>query len=422
MYRGVFLVWLSALMVLGSCAQKPGAALAKESNEDYHLMVAIDSFQRKDYENAAKYYDALFGETQNEDYLNSFYVCLYMWNKHALLQKRAQANIKAGKNVVLSKRFLALSFYRQKKFQDAIATAKDVLDLAPTKEVSDYAVIADSYMLLKDYKNAVIYYQSAYGVLPSDFLVDKIANLLFILDRKQEAVSYLERHLKLYGFSDYISKLLSDYYLKIGDVVGIISVYERIYENNKNKTIGSKIIDLYFLNKDYDGLATFLEKTSLNDKLLFEIYKLKKNPKKAASLALDIYKQTQDINYLAQNAMIEYEENKPSKALVAQTVQKLKTVIKKSSNPIYLNYLGYVLIEHEINVKEGISYIKKALAKDKDNYFYIDSLAWGEYKLGNIKQAFLLMKKIENSIKNDETITKHYVQINKMCEKTSCNK
>ena len=37
--------------------------------------------------------------------------------------------------------------------------------------------------------------------------------------------------------------------------------------------------------------------------------------------------------------------------------------------------------------------VKKALEKDSSNIAYIDTLAWGEYKLKIVKEAFINMKK-----------------------------
>lgn len=407
------------LFFLGLCF---GAANLKSyDKEDYHLMVALDSFQRKDYSTSARYYLDLYTNTSNKEYLKSYFASLYLAEKFKTLEKKTNEFLKQKKEILISKRFLALALYQQKKYKDSIKIANEVLKLAKEKEASDYVVLADSYFFLKEYPKAIIYYKSAYSILPSDYIVDKIAFLLFENNQKQEAVSYLETHLKLYGFNLYISQVLSDYYLKLGDVLSIIDVYKRIYAAHKDKLIGQKIVELYFLRKDYDALAEFLEATKFNNKLLFEIYKLRKNHQKAANLALKIYEETQEVSFLAQNAMINYEENPKTKQLINDTIQKLKLVVSLDKSPVYLNYLGYTLIEHKIDIKQGIDYVKKALKLDPKNAFYLDSLAWGEFMQNNLSKAWQIINSIQNS--NDKTIGEHKEKIKEKCKKNKeCKK
>ncbi|EDM23709.1 tetratricopeptide repeat protein [Caminibacter mediatlanticus] len=60
-------------------------------------------------------------------------------------------------------------------------------------------------------------------------------------------------------------------------------------------------------------------------------------------------------------------------------------------------------------VKEGIKYVQKALNLDPTNEEYIDSLAWGYYKLGKCKEA----KELIDYVKlKDKTILRHKNLIN----------
>jgi tetratricopeptide (TPR) repeat protein len=69
-------------------------------------------------------------------------------------------------------------------------------------------------------------------------------------------------------------------------------------------------------------------------------------------------------------------------------------VVDSIDNNLYTNYLGYILIDHEIDVQKGISYIKRVLQTQPNSAFYVDSLAWGYYKLGECKKAQKLMQKV----------------------------
>jgi Tfp pilus assembly protein PilF len=58
--------------------------------------------------------------------------------------------------------------------------------------------------------------------------------------------------------------------------------------------------------------------------------------------------------------------------------------------------LGYILIDHDVNIQEGMQYVQKALEKEPDSSYYLDSLAWGHYKLGECQEASEIMKKVVN--------------------------
>ena len=95
-------------------------------------------------------------------------------------------------------------------------------------------------------------------------------------------------------------------------------------------------------------------------------------------------------------------------------IKRLETVIKTKEDSLYLNYLGYLLIDHNIDVKKGISYVKRALKIEPNSIYYFDSLAWGYYKLGQCEKANTIMKKIIklNGDSDDEVIT-HINSINR---------
>ena len=43
---------------------------------------------------------------------------------------------------------------------------------------------------------------------------------------------------------------------------------------------------------------------------------------------------------------------------------KFDRVLYNSDNHIYQNYLAYILIDYDLNVRRGVSLVKKALEKD----------------------------------------------------------
>jgi hypothetical protein len=75
------------------------------------------------------------------------------------------------------------------------------------------------------------------------------------------------------------------------------------------------------------------------------------------------------------------------------------------------------MINHDIRVKDGLKYAKNALEIEPDSVYILDSVAWGEFKLGNCKDAFSYMKKVVDEIgTDDKEINRHWQKINS-CEK-----
>ena len=96
---------------------------------------------------------------------------------------------------------------------------------------------------------------------------------------------------------------------------------------------------------------------------------------------------------------------------------KFDKVLLVTNNHIYENYLAYILIDFDVNVKKGIALVKKALKEEPNNLAYIDTLAWGEYKLKNCQEANKQMKRVVDEIGlNDEEIKLHWEKI-KECKK-----
>ncbi len=164
--------------------------------------------------------------------------------------------------------------------------------------------------------------------------------------------------------------------------------------------------------RDTSGAIEFLEKSGYDQKMLMNIYTSIKKFKSAYKIAQKLYKQTNNSDYLGKMTIYEYEANKNNlnhKILISIS-DKFEKVLKDIQNPLYLNYYGYLLIDHNLNIKKGIKLVKLALKNEPESIFYLDSLAWGYYKLDKCKRALAIMKKFIKD--NDEPeVSMHYKMI-----------
>jgi tetratricopeptide (TPR) repeat protein len=72
-----------------------------------------------------------------------------------------------------------------------------------------------------------------------------------------------------------------------------------------------------------------------------------------------------------------------------------------------LNYLGYLWAEQAKNLEEAKNLVRKALLKEPENGYYLDSLAWVYYQLGNIDSALVEMRRSVERVDDDPVIFEH---------------
>jgi tetratricopeptide (TPR) repeat protein len=71
------------------------------------------------------------------------------------------------------------------------------------------------------------------------------------------------------------------------------------------------------------------------------------------------------------------------------------------------NYLGYMLIDFDIDVGRGIRYVKKALQFEPKNPAFLDSLGWGYFKQEKFEEALGLLQAAAKVLTDDPTIFEH---------------
>ena len=74
------------------------------------------------------------------------------------------------------------------------------------------------------------------------------------------------------------------------------------------------------------------------------------------------------------------------------------------------------MIDHDFNdlerVKEGMEYVQNALKQESENPYYLDSLAWGYFKLNDCAKAKEIIEQIaQEEIEKEEELKAHYQAI-----------
>jgi tetratricopeptide (TPR) repeat protein len=154
-------------------------------------------------------------------------------------------------------------------------------------------------------------------------------------------------------------------------------------------------------------LQTAAEKSGDNALLrkeLGDLYRMSDQFEKARNaylMALDLGLASSDLD---RNLGISYEQLEQDQLAEA----RFKAALKKNPNdPYTLNYLGYWWADDGRNLEEAIKLIEKAVRLRPRSGYFVDSLGWVHYKLGNYDLAVAFLEKATMLEPMDAIITGH---------------
>jgi tetratricopeptide (TPR) repeat protein len=399
--------------MMGCSVKNPPIQVGKKSfqNEDVMIVTALEAKRVGRYKEAMQIFETLYEKSHKVNYLVQVSKMSFMAGEYKKTLEILKSAVKKYPKNSEFKKLLIGMYIKQKRYKKAEEVSLKLLKEEKTSQT--LSLLGDIYMLEKSYNLALKYYESAFKIDNSSKALLNMANLLYkYLDRKQEAISYLETYIRLQDADEMVYYTLIKIYGEEKNIDGLISTYKKLYSKFKRDEYAKKIIELLMYKRDKAGAIEFLKKSGFNPKMLLNIYASTKDFKDAYNLAQKMYKETKDSDYLGKMAIYQYEANKDhlNKKIFSSISKKFEDALKDKQDPLYLNYYGYLLIDYDLDVKKGIKLVKLALEKEPDSLFYLDSLAWGYYKLKKCKKAMEIMKKFIDD--NDEPeVTMHYKKI-----------
>ncbi len=392
------------LLFLAGCSSKTVYA----PDEKAYATEDLDIFHALEYKNsgrtdkAVETYATLYKKSGKAEYLIEKIKLLigakrYSEAKTQILEANTQ-NIKL-------QRLLVLVYLKQQKLDDALKIA--LKNIKTSNSYIDYKVAADLYLAKKEYEHSFKYMQSAYAKNQTvETLMPMVKVLVSYLKKDADAIAYLQTHLKSFGFNEALASQLLAIYGKNSNVEGMKESLKLLYNNTKKDDYAKKLLSIYGYQNDSEGAIGFLEESGYNQPLLYDLYKQKKLYSKALDVAMQLYKDTANPTWLAQAAILQYDLEYP----LTKIVQTFEQAIEEGVNdPMYLNYYGYILIDHELDIAYGIKLVKQALEQKPDSVYYIDSLAWGYYKQKKCKMAKKYLPRLE--MDDSEEIRQHIKMI-----------
>ena len=408
----LFLGTLALLALTGCSVKQPELSPQTKAfeEEDAYALFALDAEAHGRYTAAAQYYALLYEKAPREEYRDHFFENLLMAKQFDdALQNAEMMQETLGFDPQVE-RYRIRALVGKGELKAAETAALAFLD--KTKAKQDYLGAADIYGMQKQYNTALRYLESAYDIDYDERVLDRMAVTMYVnLDRKKDAIALLETHIRMNGCSERVCKRLASFYSEQNNVDGMLSTYLRLYDVRPSKEVAEAIIRIYSYQNDMVHLKQFLEQYHADDALLLKLYVNAKEYPSASALAQKLYEESGDAAYLGQSAIFAFEGagDKRDPALINAVVAKLKTAVKSEKDPLLLNYLGYLLIDNDVDPKAGMAYVREALEQEPDSPFYLDSLAWGYYKLGECQKADAIMQKVVKAMQGeqDEELDKH---------------
>ncbi|WP_024790938.1 MULTISPECIES: tetratricopeptide repeat protein [unclassified Lebetimonas] len=398
------------LIFTGCSVKKPQIGKKAFDQEDNYIIKALVLENDNKPLQAADIYDFLYKKTGKNVYFKKEIEDLFFAKKYKKVLNLTE-NIKNLDKEIFKYRIFSL--LELKKGSEA---KKELLTYFNKKEPLFYELM--SYILIKEkkYNKAADYIKSLYAINHNKHTLLALADLLIKIKKYNEALAYLRTHLKIYGCETDVCERLAEIYRQTQDFENLAYIYSLMGKYDKKYVIFA--LKIYIDNGDFNKALKLIDKYNLGDEYKLILFESFNKYKGAANIAYKLFNKTNNPAFLLKYCIFEYEAYNNKEAAL-EVIPKLKFLAKLYPDNDYINnFLGYLLIEYDINPKEGIEYVKKAIKIKPDDTAYIDSLAWGYYKLKKCKTAWDIIKNIDM---DDKEISKHKKLIKRCFYDTSKN-
>ncbi|AJC86370.1 tetratricopeptide repeat protein [Campylobacter sp. RM16704] len=411
MYRG--LLSLIIVFILTSLA------LAK--NEDKILQALIYE-EHGQFQKACNIYTNLFHENNESIYLQK---ALLLALSSDLKQKKEL--LKASKDFLehtAIARLNALYFFEIGDYKQAEAILYKLIK--EEQDYRNYEILGDIFAKKALYTKALEQYNIAYKLFEHESLLLKIVEINIKNKNIDQAKKALEDFSKKSGCTFKTCTLLLKIYQEQKNNKASIQILKQLYKLHNDIKYIYAIIELLVQDKDYTQALDLTQKYNIDSDTKIFLYTQTKNYQKAYEIALKRYELSKEKKYLSMAGILEFEIYMNPKSKKITDPKRLASIIKKfeksvdvRSDALYQNYYGYTLIEYDIDIAKGIELVNWALEQEPKNLYYLDSLAWGYYKLKDCKKAYEILQKTfhDKEFSNSDESKEHLKAIKKCLKK-----
>ena len=300
-------------------------------------------------------------------------------------------------------------------FQKAAAVGSDNAD-AVNK-------VANFYSITKQYKEAIPLFERVLDLDPSQAAArENLARCYLAVEEPAKAAVTLEGLVRINPADPHAYEILGKIYEDAGDYTKATEDYEQALLVNPSDMQGYENISLMLLNHKQPDKAVsvlnearrrFPDRPGFSYLLAVALERAKQHQQ-----SLAVFEQTEVEAQSAQPSLLsgqfyfEFGATAEQAGLYDRAALLMKKSLDLEDDPHAIantsNYLGYMWVDHNLNVEEGGDLIKRAVEVEPDNGAYLDSLGWYYYRTNQFEQATTqLTKAVQKTEPEDPTVYQH---------------
>lgn len=406
--------------------------LCADSKEDAALLNGADSLYRGDFATSFDEFISLFEETK-EPYYAKLAAQAAMGKrdtKSALLLAELYIKLSGNDEDLIINKILADVYAQNGQIDQAIKVLEKIYKQEPSNEVGE--VLGNMYMLRSMPQNAQPIFQQIYDTTHHIDMLKKLLLAFVAQKQEQKALGVLSQHLLHYGCEERFCEEAIGIYTDLRGLDFAKDVFEKLYVKNPTIPAAMNFMRVLIALKQFQEAQGIAKSFPFDKGLLLDLYVMQGDYARAQKEARQAYEQSQNPKFLALEAVYEFSaQEQPTHKQAESIAKKLGEAIallqakgRQESQPetpqdaFFYNFYGYLLIDYEIDIKRGMEYVQKALAIEPYAIAYVDSLAWGHYKLGDCERAIKAFSQIpKDQIANNPDLRAHSYQIEGVCGK-----
>ncbi|WP_394977386.1 ATP-dependent nuclease [uncultured Helicobacter sp.] len=390
-------------------------------DEEDYMFRALDLQDQGKIQEARDMYLVLYDETKKLEYLKeSILLSSRFEQPHIILsyiqdykQQTQQEDIEINKT-------LLDVYLKTNDLNKALPIAQMIATQEDTPMIHN--VLGVIYANLGDLQSAINEFQALYEETKAPEALQRLVVLYGQTQQFQKGIALLDTYFSDNACDGELCAMAIQIYAKAMQGDKLESILKKRYEEDPTIANAQNLIYIYSLRKKYNEALKIASRYPFDPKMLFGLYVETKDYNNAYKTALDIYKNSKESIYLGFAQLYRFEtltnKTDSKKVLpILQDMDKAIELIQKDGVPdslqkenlgLFYNFMGFLLIDLDLDVEKGISYVQKALEIAPGNIAYLDSLAWGYYKQKHCKRAKEVFAKIpKESLSSDEELLKH---------------
>ncbi|AFI04267.1 tetratricopeptide repeat protein [Helicobacter cetorum] len=415
--------------------QMPFYLNADALSEDHEILLSSDAFHRGDFATAQKGYMSLYKRTNKVVYAKEAAISAASLGdiKTAMHLAMLYEKITNNHNDVSINKILVDGYAQMGQIDKAIELLKKIRK--EEKTINTDNVLGTLYLSQKNIDKAFPLLNKFYNQVHDEDSLEKIITIYFIQNRKKDALDLLQSHIDKYGCSEQLCQKAFNTFTQFNELNLAKTTFARLYEKNPIVQNAQLYIGVLILLKEFDKAQQIAELFPFDRRLLLDLYTAQKKFALASKQASLIYQEKKDPKFLGlevvyhyealsmKNKKITKEEMMPMISKLQQAVLEREQYLAKNKgkqdlqDAFFYNFLGYSLIDYSLDIKKGMEYVKKALAIEPSSALYLDSLAWGYYKLNNCQEAQKIFSQISKERIQSEAELREHNKAIQACKK-----